>query len=228
MPGPIEEGQEFVDFAAFKVAMQDWAVGGAHKFTFRYQRSDATRNVVICAHQDCPFRVSATFNKTLGCVKVAKVEDEHICVGVAPVRQTASSNQAWLRRILPTIITITKNTTPTQIRDAVKLHHQVAISYDAAKRAKKYLLGDDLEVQAAQFQLLPAYTNAIRSADPNARVVLSIENREGTQRFQRIFICPGVSRSAFEHSRHMIAMDGTFTKDIFSLTILHVLMPTTM
>ena len=93
MPGPIEEGQEFVDFAAFKVAMQDWAVGGAHKFTFRYQRSDATRNVVICVHQDCPFRVSATFNKTLGCVKVAKVKDEHICVRVAPVGQAASSNQ---------------------------------------------------------------------------------------------------------------------------------------
>ena len=67
----------------------------------------------------------------------------------------------------------------------------MTISYDAAKRAKKYLLGDDLEVQAAQFQLLPAYTDAIRSADPNARVVLSIENREGTQRLQRIFICPG-------------------------------------
>ena len=32
MPGPIEEGQEFVDFAAFKVAMQHWAIGGAHKF----------------------------------------------------------------------------------------------------------------------------------------------------------------------------------------------------
>ena len=27
MPGPIEEGQELVDFAAFKVALQDWAVG---------------------------------------------------------------------------------------------------------------------------------------------------------------------------------------------------------
>ena len=151
MPGPIKEGQEFVDFTAFKVAMQDWAVGGAHEFAFRYQRSDATRNVIICAQQDYPFHVSAIFNKTLGCVKVAKVKDEYICVGVAPVGHTVSNNQAWLRRTLPTIITIAKNTTPTQIRDAVKLHHQVTISCNAAKRAKKYLLGDDLEAQVAQF-----------------------------------------------------------------------------
>ena len=96
-------------------------------------------------------------------------------MGVAPVGHTVSNNQAWLRRILPTIITIAKNTAPTQIRDAVKLHHQVTISYDAAKRAKKYLLGDDLEVQAAQFQLLPACTDAIRSAEPNARVVRCIQ-----------------------------------------------------
>ena len=96
MPGPIEEGQEFVDFAAFKVAMQDWAVGGAHIFTIRYQRSDATRNVVICAQKDCPFRVSATFNKTLGCAKVAKVKDEHIYVGAAPVGCTVYGSQVWL------------------------------------------------------------------------------------------------------------------------------------
>ena len=209
----IEEGQEFVDFAAFKVAMQDWAVGGAHKFTIRYQRSDTTRNVVICTQQDCPFRICATLNRKLGCVKVIQVKDEHICVGVAPGKRTVSNSQAWLQRILPTVIAITKNTTPSQIRDAVKLHHQVMISYDAAKRAKKHLLGDDLVVQAAQFQLLPACADAIRSADPNARVVLAIDNQDGTQRFQRIFICPGVSRSAFEHSRHMVAMDGTFTKD---------------
>ena len=115
-----------MNFAAFKVAMQDWAVGGAHKFTIRYQRSDATRNVVICAQKDYPFRVSATLNKALGCVKVAKVKDEHICVGAAPVGRTMSGSQVWLRRILPTIITIAKNTT-TLIRDVVKLHHQVTI-----------------------------------------------------------------------------------------------------
>ena len=75
MPEPIEEGQEFVGFAAFSVATQDWAVRGAQKFAIRYQKSYVTRNVVICAQQDCPFRIT---NKTLGCVKAIKLKDEHM------------------------------------------------------------------------------------------------------------------------------------------------------
>lgn len=60
MPEPIEEGQESVGFAAFSVAMQDWAVIGAHKFAItnspsqiRYSlpKSDVTRSMVICAQQ---------------------------------------------------------------------------------------------------------------------------------------------------------------------------------
>ena len=87
-----------MDFVAFKVAMPDWAVGGAHRFTIRYQRSDAARNVDICAQQDCPFRVSAAFNKTLGCVKVAKVKDEHICVSAAPVGRAVSKDPSYYNR----------------------------------------------------------------------------------------------------------------------------------
>ena len=60
----------------------------------------------------------------------------------------------------------------------------------------------------------------MRAADPEARVQLSIEDREGTRRFLRLFICPRVSREAFRHCRFFLAMDGTFTKDIFNLTIL--------
>ena len=134
MPGQIEEGQEFVDFATFNVAMPDWAIGGAHKFAIRYRKSDDTCNVVIYAQQDCPFRISATFDKTHGCVKVIKVNGEHVCVGVAPVRRAVANSQAWLQRILPTTITITKNTTPSQIRDAVKLHNQVLVGYSAVYR----------------------------------------------------------------------------------------------
>ena len=94
------------------------------------------------------------------------------------------------------------------------------ITYHAANKPKRLLLGDDLKQQGHQFQLLPAYIDAVRAADPEARVQLSIEDREGTRRFQRLFICPGVSREAFRHCRFFLAMDGTFTKDIFNLTIL--------
>ena len=67
---------------------------------------------------------------------------------------------------------------------------------------------------------MPAFVDAVRAADPEARVQLSIEDREGTRRFQPLFICPGVSREAFPHCWFFLALDGTFIKDIFNLTIL--------
>ena len=47
---PIGVGDEFVDF---KDTMADWSIAGEHKVTFRHQKSDKTRNIVLCAHADC-------------------------------------------------------------------------------------------------------------------------------------------------------------------------------
>ena len=154
---PMQEGDEFVSFKAFKAAMQDWAMAGAHKFNLRYKKSDSSRNVVVCAHDDCPFRISATFSSTRQCVVVVSIGEEHNCVGAGQISHGPSSQQTWLQRILPATLSINKSTTPRAIIDAVKLHHHVTITYDAAKKAKKLLLGDDLQEQAHQFELLPAY-----------------------------------------------------------------------
>ena len=40
--------QEFDDFKSFKIAMQDWALSGPRKFTFRFKKSDRTRNICLC------------------------------------------------------------------------------------------------------------------------------------------------------------------------------------
>jgi len=58
--------------------------------------------------------------------------DEHTCVGAPPVKRGLATERWWLQEILPTVITVTKTTTPKQIIDAMALHHQVAISYQAA------------------------------------------------------------------------------------------------
>ena len=132
-------------------------------------------------------------------VEVITANPNHICVGAVVQPRSTANRQAWPQRILPATLTVTKITTPPDIIDAVKLHHQVSISYITEKRAKKNLLGDDLENQAMQFRLLPACVDAIRAAGPQAHVRLSVEDREGTRRFQRLFICPGISRGAFRH-----------------------------
>ena len=77
---PMQEGDQFVDFKAFKAAMQDWAMTGAHKFNFCYKKSDSLRNVV-CADDNCPFRISATYSSTRQCGAGGWVELEMGGVG---------------------------------------------------------------------------------------------------------------------------------------------------
>lgn len=168
----MREGDRFVDFKAFKIAMQDWGLSGHTKFNIRYQKSDSSRNIVVCAQAGCPFRVYAVLSSNKEYVSVATVVDEHNCVGAAPTFRSLASQQTWLQRILPTTIPLSKTTTPQQIIDAVALHHRVTVSYQAAHKAKKTILGDDLQQQGNQFRLIHAYLNAVRTADPQALIHL--------------------------------------------------------
>ena len=89
---PMQEGDEFVNFKAFKAAMQDWTMAGARKFNFRY-KSDSSRNVVVCAHDNCPFRISATYSSTRQCVVVVPIGKEHNCIGAGQISHGPSSQQ---------------------------------------------------------------------------------------------------------------------------------------
>jgi len=125
----LQEGDRFPDFKAFKTAMQDWGLKGQIKFNFRYQKSDSTRKIVVCTHTGCPFRVYAVLSGNKEYVSVATIVDEHNCVGAPPAKRGLATQQWWLQEILPTVITVTKTTTPKQIIDAMALHHQVVIRY---------------------------------------------------------------------------------------------------
>ena len=167
---PIEVGDEFGDFKASKATMAVWSMNDEHKFYFRYQKSDKKRNIVAYTHADCSFRVYAVTNKDGDMVKVTIISPNHICMGAVMQPHSTANWQAWLQRILPATLTVTKKTTPSEMINAVKLHHQVSITYGAAKRAKKNLLGDDLESQVMQFRVLPAYVDVVCATDLRAHV----------------------------------------------------------
>jgi len=47
------------------------------------------------------------------------------------------------------------------------------MEFKLATKQPKLALGDDLQFQAAQFAILPAYADAIRTADPEATAMLA-------------------------------------------------------
>jgi len=61
---------------------------------------------------------------------------------------------------------------------------------------------------------------AVRAADANTTAVLTTHDVGGVQRFHRLFVCSSTSTEAFNHCRPLLCVDGTFTKEIFSLTVL--------
>jgi len=88
------------------------------------------------------------------------------------------------------------------------------------KRKKKNWLSAMIHSsQAAQFaNIPPAPVRYVLPARGRLRYWLR-GGREGVRRFRRFFVCTGVSCDAFEYC-FFLAMDGTFTKEIFSPTIL--------
>jgi len=54
----MREGDRFVDFKASKTAIH-WGLSGHTEFNNRYQKSDSSRNIDVCARAGCPFRVYA-------------------------------------------------------------------------------------------------------------------------------------------------------------------------
>jgi len=89
--------QEFMSFEHFKYAMDKWAIDGG--FTFFYQKLAPTRRIVKCRLQDlCPFHVRAVWSEERGCVRVAKVDPEHTCLGAALQVRSVASRQRWFCR----------------------------------------------------------------------------------------------------------------------------------
>jgi len=85
------------EFMSFEDAMDKWAIDGG--FTFLYQKSDPTQRIVKCRLQvQCPYHVRAVWSEERGCVRVAKVDPEHTCLGAAlPVRSVAKYTNQLIR-----------------------------------------------------------------------------------------------------------------------------------
>jgi zinc finger SWIM domain-containing protein 3 len=94
----------------------------------------------------------------------------------------------------------------------------VDISYETARRAKVALLGHTVDVQARQYQQLPAYLEALVQSNPGVHYRLLVDERN--HRFRRVFICPKETADCFKFLRGLVATDGAHLKGVFVQTLL--------
>ena len=210
--------QSFETFSDFKAQLHQWAV--ADNFVIKIDKSDRSRCVVKCrSAADCPFYVRATWKREEKRVVITALNSIHTtCLGAAPAARASSSQFTYLREAVPEILAITKKTKPTEIQQAIHLHHNASISYAVVHKVLQYLNGQDISMERAQFRVLASYIQKLSEVDQTGRFQLS--SCPESRRFQRLFISPSASRHVFQRSPKFVAANGTFTKSKFRQTLL--------
>ncbi len=133
-------------------------------------------------------------------------------------RKFASSSKGeWLDGVVSRHLRVSKKTTPREIVELLRVRFAEEILYGRAQQSLLRLLVGDIRAQRHSFQLLPSYKRLLEASALGVHVDLV---RDQHDRFQRIFVCPAESRATFQASRRLVAVDGTFLKARFILTLL--------
>lgn len=112
---------------------------------------------------------------------------------------------------------MSKKTTSQEIVELLCVRFAEEILYRRAQQSLLRLLVGDIRAQRHSFQLLPLYKRLLEASALRVHVDLV---RDRHNRFQQIFVCPAESRATFQASRRLVAVDGTFLKARFILTLL--------
>ena len=215
----IFTGQTFASFEFLMHTLQEWSI--IEKFSTRVTHKDKQRVDYRChtykqqndgssESSSCPFRVYATKQKDSDNVEVRIVETEHTCLGVRAPKRDAANSQEWLIRVVPKLLTVSKDTTPHQIIDVVRYALGQLVNYQAALHCRNALANAGAAAYAYQFFYLPAYIDALKQQSPycytNLTTFPSPSDANPSKRmFRRVFICPAESQLAFNQSRKFVA-----------------------
>ena len=141
----ITPGQDFASLAAFKTALQAWAI--EDRFQPKILDSDSKRVRVGCrSGPDCPFRIRCNFSDKSGTAKVTTLDGEH-CNHIPqgrsqPVRiaRPEAGKMKFLVQAVPNLMEITSETSTKDIIDAVARAYGPDIMLRQAQKVKAYLL----------------------------------------------------------------------------------------
>jgi len=104
---------------------------------------------------------------------------------------------------------------PKQIRNA-ELQNGNQVSYKQSHRALKAVETRVLDDETEFFKKIPSFLEHLSQADPQAYWQLETQNHQ----FFCLFIAPGPTQEAFRWCRSFLALDGTFWKTRWDLTLL--------
>jgi len=223
--------------AAISELVEDLSV--ARKFNFVTHRIDSNRVEYRCASyqqapHSCEWRIyaSPSIEEDGSIVLQPRLCNlTHQCFGFNdnPSLRWTINKQTFLRRHIPSLIPITITTQIKTIIDTITLKFHEIPNYEAIRIFKASIVSGQMTEQARQFQKIPAYCARIEHECPGTTAhyeFIPLNPIDGGEEdvnhsFRRVFICPTYcSRATFLRCRPFIALDGTFLKTRWAMTLL--------
>ena len=118
-------------------------------------------------------------------------------------------------------MTINRQIKPKEIRERAGLYHQLPrVPYMPAWRARERLRDTLDGDEGASFNLIPAWLARIEEEEDETSVSWLDLDITDDRRFQALFVMLGPTRSFLHTIRPFYALDGTYTRSRYNLTLL--------
>ena len=143
---PIKVGQSFINLAAFKDALREWAI--ERNWTPHILDSDSHRVRAGCrSRPDCPFRIRANYSAKRGDARVTTVDDVHNCEPFSRdgpshqnIKRAETGKLKFLVEAVPKLMGVTVDTSIHDIIATVEQKYGQKIPTRQAQKVKGSLV----------------------------------------------------------------------------------------
>ncbi|XP_026419670.1 uncharacterized protein LOC113315620 [Papaver somniferum] len=194
-------GREFMGgVKAVRIALDKYKMATGHKIVIL--KNDTTRFTAKCEEDGCAWRIH--FGPVNGDTSrfVLKDSNAHRCTLGCTVLVVL------LKYMFLLALCGDPSLKPRQIISLFKKTYGSNIKYHHARRGKEAVFEEQYGDDEKSYSDFTWYVKAIEETNPDSYVRFEVE--DGTNRFQRIFVCYGACKHSYRYLRPMIYLDATF------------------
>uniref|UniRef100_A0A1J3G2U0 MULE transposase domain-containing protein n=1 Tax=Noccaea caerulescens TaxID=107243 RepID=A0A1J3G2U0_NOCCA len=161
---------------------------------------------------DCEFIIYCSFENSAGKYLIKTFNNVHSCIrdGCNKVIKGRIIAKLFLNEIRrdPTM-------KPKAMQAALEEKHNLIVTNDQCRKARKTSLSMIQDEQDEQFSRLKDYKTEILKTNPDSTVeVATITNSSGLETFDKVYVCfPALKRTRVAHCRPIFGIDGCFLKN---------------
>ncbi|XP_060668520.1 uncharacterized protein LOC125419637 [Ziziphus jujuba] len=182
-------------------------------FEFKVKKSDRVRYEVVCANNNCMWRMRATklHGDNTEAFMIRAFKDEHICSLNIMKRDHRQATSSVIGDIIqPMFDGISRQYKPRDIVHEIRSNYGVNIIYNKAWAVKEVALSGLWGTPEDSYAKLPLWSHVLKSKNPGTFTRIEIDDQN---RFLYFFMALGASIRGFQHMRRVTAVDGTTLKN---------------